>query len=218
MDKVRAQLEALPTFAAILEREPETRALLRSRLEAAVDSAATAEGIRDAGFSISYELLQSRLVYYLIRARDSDLINVQQTQLDFMGDLLQRDPQFCYYINYNPSTFSAISDVGVLRQKYGGNFFDRIQGINAVAIRNATDEIPSFDAGAANLGVQAAGQAMIEVLGPENIGLITKERKAQTIEEATLACRATIALLESLLATDDPASASRHLFILSQQQ
>jgi hypothetical protein len=211
-DLAFAQLEAFPTFAAILEREPGLKGQLKSDLIAATKKSSSPGGANLAAYSASFNLIQSRYFYYVARARDEDLIVFLGTNAEITRDLLERDPQFCYDMNYNPAVLSGAASVEQLRIKVGAELFDRQQKEGATLVRNAYDKVPDYDQAAAVAGLESAREALISVLGEDNLGLISGQRFAANEEEAALACEATLALLNSALAQDNPAIIWRHIF------
>ncbi|VAV96436.1 hypothetical protein MNBD_ALPHA05-893 [hydrothermal vent metagenome] len=211
-DLAFAQLEAFPTFAAILEREPGLKEQLKNDLVAATENTISPGGASLAAYSASYNLIQSRYFYYIARARDEDLIVFLETNVEITRDLLARDPQFCYDMNYNPAALSGVASIEQLRIKVGAELFDRQQKEGATLVRNAYDKIPDYDKAAAAAGLESARGVLFSVLGEENLGLISGQRFAANEEEAALACEATLALLNSALAQENPAIIWRHIF------
>ena len=212
-DSVIESLEDVPIMAAILEREPDLTEQMKAELLAVIDENASTQAMSNALYTASYQFTQSRLIHYIQRATDDDLIIFMQTNVELLADLLLRDPQFCYDLNYNPNALSALGELDAIRDKTGPEFFDRQQKEGAVLVRNAHDEIPPYDTNIGAAGLQSAAEALIGELGQENLPIITGERIAASVDEAALACRATKVMFDTVLSLDEPATVGRHIFI-----
>jgi hypothetical protein len=211
-DAILIELNEVPIFAAILEREPELGDKLKHELQVVVEKSSTPAAANMLAFSASYSLIQSRYIYYIARATDEDLLILLKTNTEITSDLFQRDPQFCYDLNYNPLALSAFRSIDEIRNKVGPEIFDRQQAEGAELVRNAHDKIPDYDVAIATSELEKASAVMVAVLGQEKLGLVTGQIMAGTKEDAALACEATLALFNSILGQEHPVTLGRHIF------
>ncbi len=207
-----AELKSLPTLAAILEREPRLADDLKNEMRSALQKASTPVAANMLVFSASHALIQKRFLHYVVRAKDADLLVFLETNIDITRDLLERDPRFCYDMNYNPAALNHLRTLDSLREKIGAETFDRQQLENAQLVKNADDDIPSYDIAIATSELENASAAMIDFVGMDKIGLINGQTLAVTLEDATLGCEATLKLFASVLAQEHPVIVGRHIF------
>ncbi len=214
LDATFQELETLPTFSAILEREPDLRDALRQQLVAAANDANSSVAARQLAFSASYNEVQGRFIHYLQRSTNGDLLafyaNVNQELIYFSA----ADPKFCFDSNYNPGALAAL-DLDAIRAKYGDERFNRQQELGSAVVKNAYDEIPPYDVDEAQAALERGGVALRDVLGEENTGMVTGAKAVSTVEEYKLVCDASIALNNSLLNEADAAAVIRHIFTLA---
>ncbi|GJL95828.1 MAG: hypothetical protein DHS20C05_22330 [Hyphococcus sp.] len=211
-DAAIAEMIEFPTFAAILEREPGIKDELKKGFDEALDSSASAAAAQLQAFSSAYAIIQARFYYYVARATEEDLEKYLVLNVEVTRSLLERDPQFCYDVNYNPGVLSSLSGMDEIREKFGPVLFDRQQNEGATLVRNAYDEVPVIDEGIALQGLNSASAVLVEILGEENLGFVTGAKSAKNIEEATLVCRATLEMLENIVEQENSLVVARYIF------
>jgi len=207
-----AELNKVPAFAAILEREPALRDELRKRIEKVAETAPSAASARLSIYTTTRSLTESRLNHYIARAQGADLVEFVDNAIELANSLLVRDPGFCYDFNYNPGAMSSFNSIEALRDKMGPDLFDKTQATNARLVRNAYDDIPEYDVNLANSEIQVANKRMLALLGAEKLKYITGAQIANLEADKRLACEATIALFEDIRSLDDPALVIRHIY------
>lgn len=208
------ELNDVPTFAAILKKDPEMRGALKRKLrEIAQDANSTVAG-RQMAFSSVFNEVQGRLIYFLKRGRDDDLLAYYRQTNDILVHLSVSDPKFCYESSYNPAALIGL-DLDAIKLKHGEERYNRNQELGARLVENAYDDIPDYDVEEAQAALVRATQVLLDDLGEENIGMITGVKAPSGLDDYKLVCDATIATNNSLLGEADAASAIRHVFVIS---
>lgn len=211
IDATFKELETLPTFAAILKREPDLNDSLEAKFRDVAANAGSTDEARQMAFSAAYDEVAVRFLVYLKRSRVEDLVAYFSETNDDLIYLSASDPQFCFESMYDAGALAAL-ELDEMKAKYGIERFNRQQELAARVIENAYDEIPAYDTdvGAAALG-RASGVLLAE-LGLENIGMVSEITVAMTPEDFKLVCDASIAMNNSLLGEADAAAAIRYIF------
>ncbi len=215
LDEILAGARKDPMLAALFAKEPALEGELRAKLKEILETESRSDKIEYAAFKAGKDLTESRLVYYLKRGRDEDIIEFTNFMIEMMDYLTEAEPQFCHWYFYDPVSLAAMSAKDI-KAKMGAVRQNRQQEIAAAVIVNAFDEIPSYDVDAAQARLVEAGQLLNGLLGPELIGLIAVGgQKPQTDAEAAAACNATARLFEYLAESEKPGEAIRHIYTLS---
>lgn len=205
------ELQSYSLIAAIMERDPSLKKQLRSDFEKVAKEATTPALARQMGFSAGYNTLSAKITFYLARATNDDLVIFIRTMVENLNDLSERDPRFCYDYLYNPTAMATLS-AEETKEKIGLDFFNRQQSEGAVLVRNAFDDVPSYDVAAAEAALQSAAIGFQAMLG-DKIGLVSGAILPESDEDAKLACDATSALYTAILSQENPALAGRHIFV-----
>ena len=211
LDETFKELEKLPTFAAILKREPELRDALEGKFREIAASAGSADEAGPMAFSAAYDEVAARFLDYLKRSRDDDLVAYFSETNDHLIYLSASDPQFCFESMYDAGALAAL-DLDEMKAKYGIERFNRQQELAARVIENAYDEIPDYDADAGAAALVRAGQVLLAELGLGKMGMVSGTVAASTPEDFKLVCDASISMNNSLLGEADAAAAIRHIF------
>lgn len=203
-----------PMMNAIIAREPQLIGQLSIELEEVVLGANSPQNARAMAFAAASNKVVGRLTHYMKRATDDDLVSFGKIMVESLGILSERDARFCYNYLYNPGALTGFQ-VQDFREKFGGDQFNRQQAVAGKLVENADDEPPAYDAEVGGAGVQRAAAVLQEMLGPDGMPMISGGRLPKDDAEAKLACDASAAMYQSMVAEEDAATVLRHLFTLS---
>lgn len=220
LDSLESQLRAAfaeandPLMNAIIKREPKLIEQLSAELGEITNGANSPATARAMAFATASNKVVGRLIYYMKRATDDDLESFGSVMVESLGILSERDARFCYNYLYNPGALTGF-EVKDYREKFGGDQFNRQQSIAATLVENAFDEPPAYDAEIGAAGVQRAAAVLQEMLGAGGMPMISGGRPPKDDAEAKLACDASAAMYQSIVAEEHAATVLRHLFTLS---
>lgn len=217
IDIAVAELREDPVMAALLEREPALEREFRAMTREALLDGLEAEAAEEAGFDWGMAVVDERLMHYIQRARDEDIIEYFKVSVATADWLAETDPGYCYNHFMTPERLAGISE-DETKAKLGADLFRREKNASVNVILNATPEMPEYDVSAAEAAVKDAGDLLIELLGEEDIGLISGGQRPANSDEARAACNALARMYEDLIAAENAADALRHLMVLSDYE
>lgn len=219
-DDLESQLKAEfaklndPMMNAIIKREPKLIEQLSGELEDVVRTASSPISARTMAFAAASNKVSGRLIHYLKRGRDEDLVAFGVEMVRGLDVLSGRDARFCFNSLYNPGALSNLQ-IQDFREKYGAEQYDRQQAVAGRLIERAFDSPPAYDAEIGAAGVQRAAAVLQEMLGEEGLPMITGGRQPKDDAEAKLACDASAAMYRSILQEEQAAIVLRHVFTIS---
>lgn len=213
-EKGLAELRGEAMFAAILDREPGLVEEFRDFIRGVVATAPSAAEAQRQGFVLGEARLAARIVHYVQRGRDEDIVAFFTVTTDTVEHLSTSDPMFCHAYLYDPPSLAAMAPEA-LKAKLGEALNRRQQEAGARLVTNAHDEIPDYDAQTAKLQLNMAGMFLYQTLGEQRIGMVTAGAKPRSEDDARAVCAASGEMYRMLLNGDAPASAVRHMMLLS---
>ncbi len=212
IDAIFAEISEDPMMAAILDREPELKNVLRRRMRRTLATAPSHAAARSELYALSSSTVGGRLVHYVQRGQDADITAFMTELTSTLSGLFDTDPDFCHQYLYRNAEL-VDKTTADLREIIGPDQFDRLQGAAAAVVRGAGQRIPDYSQASATVIVDEAFEVMQGTLGDSYAGLITGESKPANVSEAKVACWATVQYYTHMLRSDDPALPIRHVFL-----
>lgn len=215
IDGAIEEIRSDPFIAAVWEKEPEMEAELRTSLGYILATEKNPTKARNAAFVASRDLAAARLIYYLQRGRDEDLIAFASFIVSLMNYWTLENPHFCHQYFYNSNTMAEMS-IDEIKSKFGGSRHLEQQDLAAEVVRNSYEDVPAYDAEGAQIRINEGGVLLYERLGDELIGLIAVGGQLpKSDEEAAAACAGSAEMYQYFLESENAEDVLRHLFVLS---
>ncbi|MEQ8934790.1 MAG: hypothetical protein RIE56_03235, partial [Amphiplicatus sp.] len=208
VDEAMAELRKEVVFSALLVREPDLEAEFKEMLATIVGDARDPSEAHRQAFAMSYKMVGDRLVHYVQRGAESDILGYFEAVIAILEYLSGTDPMFCHAYLYDTEQLASAA-LPALISKLGAERYRRQQEAGASVIKNAYDEIPVYDAQTAQLQLNIAGMYLFNTLGEAKIGLVTAGEKPTDIEDARAACTASAGMMSMIRGGDMPADTFR---------
>lgn len=199
-----------PFLEAVLEREPNRAEQLRTRLASAYRRGGE-DALLTALMAADQDILQVSLPFYMARAQSDDLLAAVRQIRIVIETLAENDPMTCHSWLYGamsgePFDFSAyLAAVGQDRHL-------ELQTRLAAVVRGADDILPEYDEFLAMAVLDEVRQMLNNRLGDEKVGLITAAQLPENEQDARLACEASAAYYDFILAEDEAVAVFRHRY------
>lgn len=200
-----------PLFNAIFAKEPNLKSQLVAEVIDATKGSTNAIAARQLAFAASYNKVSGRFLYYLQRGRPEDLIEFTSSLVDGLESLAMTDPEFCYTYLYNPGGLAGFS-LEQVKEKFGGEQFQKQQESAAKVVSNSLNETASYDKNAAAAVIDRAGTRFRNEIGDAGIAIVSRKRHPIDDVEAKLVCDGTILLYRYILADENAGIALVHLY------
>ena len=199
-----------PFLTAVLEREQGRAEQLRSRLGAAYRRGGE-EALVAALVDADQDIMQVSFPYYMARAQADDLLNAVRQIRTVIANLADRDPMTCHSWLYGSMTGDAF-DFEAYMAAIGRDQHQELQSRMAAVVRGASDILPEYDEIHAASVLDEVRQRMNARLGDEKVGLIIAAQKPESTADARLACEASGAYYDYILADAKAVDVFRHRY------
>ena len=199
-----------PFLGAVLEREPGRNEQVRTRLASAYRRGGD-EALLAALMTADQEVLQTSFPYYMARARADDLLAAVRQIRVVIDRLAANDPMTCHTWLYGAMSGEPF-DFDRYMAAVGADAHLELQTRLAAVVRNADEILPDYDEYQAMVVLEEVRQMLNTRLGDEKVGLVTAAQQPENEEDARLACEASAAYYDFILAEDQAVDIFRHRY------
>ncbi|NHK26951.1 hypothetical protein FF098_003385 [Parvularcula flava] len=199
-----------PFFDAVLEREPNRSAQIRTRLAAAYRRGGE-DALLASLMEADQEILQSAFPYYMARAQASDLISAVEQIRVVIATLSDNDPMTCHTWLYG-GMLGEPFDFNRYLAAIGPATHMEMQTRLGAVVRGASDILPDYDETHAMIVLDEVRVVLNNQLGDEKVGLIMATQQPGNENDARLACDASGDYYDLILQDTKAVDVLRHRY------